>query len=128
MRLTRTMRPLTICLALVVSFGFVACSSSSDDKESGGSASGGGGTSAEAYCDALQTAVDLAEQSASGNPPADLQAQIVEVMTRALAAAPSEVRGDLLASFGGNQYAQEDLALYNEQECGYEYIPPPSTP
>jgi hypothetical protein len=129
MPLTRTLRPLAICLALLVSFGLAACSSSSDDNDSSTQGSGGGAaTSSKEYCDALQSAISLSDQAASGDIPDDFGDQVIDVMTRAVNSAPAAVRGDLLASFGGDPYALDDLKLYNEQECGYEFVPPPSTP
>jgi hypothetical protein len=95
---------------ILVALALVAgCSSGGSDKASSGG-----------YCDAVMGAREVVERVRSGDTSKATLDEFAAHVKTIDATAPTEVRQKYAAVWGGDEYAQDDLDVYNKKECGLE--------
>lgn len=82
---------------------------SGDDKSSGAS-----------YCDAVQQSREVMQQVLAGDASRATLDEFARSLTKVSEAAPTEIWTKYIARWGGDEYAQDDIDVYNKKECGLE--------
>jgi hypothetical protein len=95
-----------------LAIGFVALVSvvgacSSDD--------GGGSSSTSEYCDAVKGSYEAAGKFVAGTDDSSTPGEWVDYMSQVMDMAPPNVARQYGASLAGDEYAQDDVDLYNRE-------------
>jgi hypothetical protein len=122
MRSRALIRSVGACLAVVALLGVASCSD--DDNGSGGGAAEQGGSGSEGsikqYCDAAKEGLEIAKRARNGTMSEEDPKRFIELFSQASAATPAEIRRDAAAAFRGDPYAQDNVDLFMQEQCGVD--------